>query len=87
MNVGERDNVCSSPVSAADDKASPLVSLLIKASDLDGDAEHRRGNRDGHLVLEYLEEPRHLLVSVVRIDGDLIDEPFERLGHSKDGTA
>ncbi len=36
---------------------------------------------DGHLVLEDLEEPRHLLVGVVGIDGDLLDEPGERLHH------
>lgn len=64
-------------MSAAHDQAPPLVSLQIEAGDFYRHAEYRRGNWNGHLVLECLEESRHLFVGVVRVDGDRIDELFE----------
>lgn len=66
---------------AAGHQTPPFVSLQVEAGDLYGHAEHGRSNGDGHLVLEDLEEPRHLLVGVVGIHGDLLDEPGERLHH------
>lgn len=46
-------------------QAPPFVSLQVEPGDLHGHAEHGRSNGDGHLVLEDLEEPLHLLVGVL----------------------
>jgi hypothetical protein len=87
VDVGERDRFRGPRVSATGDQTAPLVPLLVEGDDLDGYTEHGRRGRGCYLVLEHLEEPRELLVGVIRVDGDLVDELGERLRHGRHGTA
>ncbi len=81
VNVGEGKNVISLRCRRQATRPRRSSPPQVEAGDLYGHAKHGRSNGGGHLVLEDLEEPRHLLVGVVGIDGDLLDEPGERLHH------
>ena len=65
MNVGKGKNVFDFLPPAAGHETPPFVSLQVEAGDLYGHAEHSRSNRDAHLVLEDLEESRHLFAGVM----------------------
>ena len=56
-------------MSALSNQPAPVISFEVEADHVHGDAQYESRDRDCHLVLEGLEEPRQLLVDVVGVNG------------------